>query len=101
MLSRAINGSAPFFPTLFGGLVLVSFHRLIVLLGFRFQKFGTLVKGSDEIVIQDGHIRREASARISSVRRTCSKISGSKPKAVQRRSNVPALKPVGPESIVD
>jgi len=60
MFSRAINGSAPFFPTLVGGILLVLIHRLVAILGFHFPKFGTLVKGTDEIVIEDGRIRPEA-----------------------------------------
>src|SRR5947208_16369672 len=34
VLSRAINGSAAFFPTLSGGVVLVLIHRLFAFLAF-------------------------------------------------------------------
>src|SRR5256714_10875722 len=34
VLSRAINGSAPFFPTLGGGVVLVLLHRLFAYLAY-------------------------------------------------------------------
>jgi uncharacterized membrane protein YcaP (DUF421 family) len=60
MLSRAISGSAPFFPTLLGGFVLVWFHRLIAALSFRFHKLGTLVKGTDDIIIENGKVNTEA-----------------------------------------
>jgi uncharacterized membrane protein YcaP (DUF421 family) len=45
VLSRAINGSAPFVATLGGGVVLVALHRLFALLAFHSHSFGILVKG--------------------------------------------------------
>lgn len=63
MLSRAINGSAPFFQTLVGGLALVMFHRLLAWLSFRFHTFGQLVKGNDDTIIANGKMQRDAMAR--------------------------------------
>ncbi len=63
MLSRAINGSAPFFPTLVAGLAVVLFHRLLAWLSFRFHAIGRLVKGNDDKVIADGQIQPKAMAR--------------------------------------
>lgn len=63
MLSRAINGSAPFFQTLAAGFALVLFHRLLAWLSFRFHLCGNLVKGRDDTVIVDGQLQREAMAR--------------------------------------
>src|SRR5205823_3546386 len=40
MLARAVNGSAPFFPTLGGGFVLVGLHRLLGAIAFRYHRFG-------------------------------------------------------------
>ena len=45
VLSRAINGSAPFLATLGGGLVLVLLHRLLALMAYYSHWFGTLIKG--------------------------------------------------------
>jgi uncharacterized membrane protein YcaP (DUF421 family) len=45
VLSRAINGSAAFFATLGGGVVLVVLHRLFAFLAFYSHRFGILVKG--------------------------------------------------------
>jgi len=45
MLARAINGSAPFFPTLGGGFILVIIHRLFGLTAYFSHAFGILVKG--------------------------------------------------------
>ena len=44
VLSRAINGSAAFFATLGGGMVLVALHRLFAFLTFYSHRFGILAK---------------------------------------------------------
>src|SRR5204862_4966977 len=54
VLSRAINGSAAFFATLGGGFVLVLLHRLLALLAYHSHWFGVMIKGSAEIIIDDG-----------------------------------------------
>jgi uncharacterized membrane protein YcaP (DUF421 family) len=63
MLSRAINGSAPFFQTLAGGLALVIFHRFVAWLSFRNHTIGRLVKGTDDVVIEKGELQRDAMKR--------------------------------------
>src|SRR5881409_3563523 len=45
MLSRAINGSAAFLPTLGSGFVLVLLHRLFGLTAYYSHAFGILLKG--------------------------------------------------------
>src|SRR6478736_2354823 len=54
VLSRAINGSAAFFPTLGGGVVLVVIHRLFAFLAFYSHGFGILVKGRPDVIVRDG-----------------------------------------------
>lgn len=54
VLSRAINGSAAFFATLGGGLVLVLLHRLLAFIAFHWHWFGCLIKGLPEVVIENG-----------------------------------------------
>ena len=54
VLSRAINGSAAFFATLGGGVVLVLIHRLFARFAYRSHRFGILVKGSPDIIVRDG-----------------------------------------------
>jgi uncharacterized membrane protein YcaP (DUF421 family) len=54
VLSRAINGSAPFIATIGGGAVLVALHRLFALLAFHSHRFGILVKGRPDLVVRDG-----------------------------------------------
>jgi uncharacterized membrane protein YcaP (DUF421 family) len=54
VLSRAINGSAPFFPTLGGGVVLVLLHRLFAHLAYYSHRFGILVKGVPDTIVRQG-----------------------------------------------
>ena len=54
VLSRAINGSAAFFATLGGGVVLVVVHRLFAFLTFYSHGFGILVKGKPDVIVHNG-----------------------------------------------
>src|SRR6267154_2798142 len=54
VLSRAINGSAAFFATLGGGLVLVLLHGLLALIAYHSHWFGCLIKGEAELIIDGG-----------------------------------------------
>jgi uncharacterized membrane protein YcaP (DUF421 family) len=54
VLSRAINGSAAFFATLGGGVVLVLLHRLFAHLAYYSHGFGILVKGKPDIIVREG-----------------------------------------------
>lgn len=63
IMSRAINGSAPFLPTLFGGFVLVGMHWLLGVLAYHASWFGTLVKGDPVLLIKDGNVQREGMRR--------------------------------------
>jgi uncharacterized membrane protein YcaP (DUF421 family) len=56
MLSRAINGSAPFLATLLGAFVLVGFHRFLAAVAFHSHAFGSLIKGTDDVVIDRGEV---------------------------------------------
>src|SRR6266516_2026188 len=53
-LSRAINGSAPFFETLGVSFVLVLLHKALAWAAFRWHKFGELVKGHEDLLIENG-----------------------------------------------
>ena len=54
VLSRAINGSAAFFATLGGGLVLVLLHRIFAYFAYYSLGFGILVKGKPDVIVRDG-----------------------------------------------
>src|SRR5450830_1759815 len=54
VLSRAINGSAPFFATLGGGVTLALLHRFFAYLAYHSHGFGIFVKGRPETLVRDG-----------------------------------------------
>src|ERR1700740_1062163 len=56
VLSRAINGSAAFFATLGGGMVLVALHRLLALFAYHSHWFGKLIKGQPDLIVKDGDL---------------------------------------------
>jgi uncharacterized membrane protein YcaP (DUF421 family) len=56
VLARAINGSAPFVPTLVVGFVLVLLHRVFALGAYVSHAFGNLVKGKPVVIVQNGRI---------------------------------------------
>jgi uncharacterized membrane protein YcaP (DUF421 family) len=71
VLSRAINGSAAFF----GGVILVLVHRLFALIAFHSHRFGVLIKGRPELIIDDGDLILQTSVAITSpntmLKKTC------------------------------
>jgi uncharacterized membrane protein YcaP (DUF421 family) len=56
VLSRAINGSAAFFATLGGSLVIVLVHRLFALIAYYSHGFGVLIKGHEDLIIENGDL---------------------------------------------
>jgi uncharacterized membrane protein YcaP (DUF421 family) len=56
VVSRAITGTAPFFPTLAASMVLVAMHWTISAIAFRSRGFGWLVKGPTHHLVNDGEI---------------------------------------------
>lgn len=59
-LSRAINGAAPYFPTLGAALVLVGMHGLVSALAFNVERFDVWVKGKPRTLIREGQVNRKA-----------------------------------------
>ena len=60
VLSRAINGQAPFFQTMGVSVLLVLLHRLVGALACRWSAFSKLIKGDAIVLVKDGVRRREA-----------------------------------------
>src|SRR4030095_15738064 len=58
VLARAINGSAPFFPTLGTGFVLVLLHRSLALTAYYSHGFGLLLKEKAAILVENGKLQR-------------------------------------------
>ncbi len=63
VLSRAINGSAAFFATLGGSVVIVVVHRLFAFIAYYSHWFGVLIKGTPELIIEDGDLVLSAMRR--------------------------------------
>lgn len=63
VLSRAINGQAPFFKTLGASVLLVILHRAVGWLSCRWSGFSRLVKGEAIVLVRDGKIISEAMHR--------------------------------------
>ena len=59
VLARAINGSAPFFPTLGTGFVLVVLHRLLGAVAYYSHGFGILIKGKPVVLVQNGKLQHK------------------------------------------
>src|ERR1700758_1660919 len=63
VLSRAINGSAAFFATLGGSVVIVLIHRLFAFIAYHSHTFGCLIKGRPEIIVENGNLVLDAMHR--------------------------------------
>jgi uncharacterized membrane protein YcaP (DUF421 family) len=59
VLSRAINGSAAFFPTLAASAALVGLHHLLSTIAFHSHTWSRLLKGSPRMLVSDGNIDRD------------------------------------------
>jgi uncharacterized membrane protein YcaP (DUF421 family) len=60
MLSRAINGTAPFFTTIAAGIVLMIIHRTCAYGAFKWHWFGTLIKGQNLVLVRNGDVDMKA-----------------------------------------
>lgn len=58
--SRAISGTAPFFPSLAGTFVLVLVHWIISYLTEDSAALGAILKGHDTVIIRNGRVDRKA-----------------------------------------
>jgi uncharacterized membrane protein YcaP (DUF421 family) len=58
IMSRAINGSAPFLPTIVASAALLGLHWLFATLAAN-TSFGALVKGEPRLLIEDGEIQED------------------------------------------
>jgi uncharacterized membrane protein YcaP (DUF421 family) len=65
IMSRAINGSAPFLPTLASGVILVGLHWLMAAIAYSSDWFGTLVKGNPVLLIEDGQVQKKGMRQTS------------------------------------
>jgi uncharacterized membrane protein YcaP (DUF421 family) len=56
MLSRAINGTAPFFTTIAAGFTLMIIHRLFAFAAFKSHWFGKIIKGQPLTLVRNGEM---------------------------------------------
>ena len=59
VLSRAVVGASPFWPTIAAGAVIVLLHRLIAAASLRWPQFETLISGNKRELVKEG--RRDES----------------------------------------
>jgi uncharacterized membrane protein YcaP (DUF421 family) len=62
VLSRAINGTAKFLPTLAGSAMIVLLHRALAALVYYAPGIGRLVKGQPIVLIDNGVVDRKTAA---------------------------------------
>jgi uncharacterized membrane protein YcaP (DUF421 family) len=62
VLSRAVVGASPFWPTMAAGAVIVVLHRLVAMASLRWPRFESLVSGDKRELVRDGR-RDEAEMR--------------------------------------
>ena len=61
VLSRAITGNAPFWPTIAAALTLVLLHKGLAMVAYHTDfGFGNLIKGRSQVLVQDGELQEEA-----------------------------------------
>jgi uncharacterized membrane protein YcaP (DUF421 family) len=60
VMARTVNGSAPFFPTLGGGFVLVILHRILAAIADFWHPFGVLIKGQPAVLVENGKLLRKS-----------------------------------------
>jgi uncharacterized membrane protein YcaP (DUF421 family) len=63
IMSRAVNGTAPFGPTLAAGVVLLFIHWVFAMLAFHSRWFGFVVKGEPILLIKDGVVQEKGMQR--------------------------------------
>jgi uncharacterized membrane protein YcaP (DUF421 family) len=54
VLSRAVVGASPFWPTMAAGAAIVLLHRLVAMAGLRWPRFESLVSGDKRELVRDG-----------------------------------------------
>ncbi|WP_233555636.1 DUF421 domain-containing protein [Pontibacter oryzae] len=60
VLSRAITGNAPFWPTIVAALTLVLLHKGLAALAYHTNiGVGNLIKGKARVLVKDGKLQRE------------------------------------------
>jgi uncharacterized membrane protein YcaP (DUF421 family) len=64
IVSRAITGTAPFFPALGAAAVLVVMHWLVSAAALRWHGLGTAFKGHERLLVRDGRVDGEVMRKV-------------------------------------
>ncbi len=101
ILSRAIVTGDDFIPHVAAAFVLTAMHSLIAHISFRWDWFGTLVKGKPHVLVRDGEIQWKAMASsqisekdlMSALRETASEqdLQGVKEMCLERSGNISVI----------
>lgn len=59
ILSRAIVGASPFFPTVMAGFTIAALHRLVGWLTVHNKRFGELLEGNKILLYEKGHFMED------------------------------------------
>ena len=59
ILSRAVTGVSPFFPTIAAATAICVTHRILAMLAARFHGVSVLLKGESRIVYKDGKLNKK------------------------------------------
>ena len=59
VLSRAVVGASPYWPTVAAGLVIVILHRLLAWLCLYYPKLGIAIKGEERLLYRNGAFLEE------------------------------------------
>jgi uncharacterized membrane protein YcaP (DUF421 family) len=60
ILSRAVTGASPFFPTILAGALIVVLYKICSWLSVYSHAFGKLVKGEEKTIYVDGKLLKES-----------------------------------------
>lgn len=64
VLSRAVVGASPFWPTMAAGAVIVLLHRFVAMASLRWPRFETLVSGDKRELVRDGRCDRDEMQKV-------------------------------------
>jgi len=59
ILSRAVVGASPFWPTVCAALVIAALHRLFAWISIYSDGFGGLIKGNPKVIYKDGRLSHD------------------------------------------
>lgn len=59
LLARAINGDAPFWPSIGSGFIIILLHKAVASLAFRYKRIESFLKGDEHLLVHDGKLNED------------------------------------------